>query len=51
MHVTNYLFLAVIIAHSYIAFPTPTADFTIFITWADLTPLYLWLALLLLSSG
>lgn len=42
---TNYLFLAVIIAHRYIAFPTPIVDFAIFVTWADLTPLSLWLAL------
>ena len=42
---TNYLFLAVIIAHTYIAFPTPIVYFAIFVTWADLTPLSLWLAL------
>lgn len=42
--VTNYLFLAVIVAHRYTAFPTPTTDFTILVTWADLTPLSLLLA-------
>ncbi|MEQ2157590.1 hypothetical protein GOODEAATRI_003309 [Goodea atripinnis] len=36
--VADYLFLAQIIADMYIAFPTPTADLTVFVSWADLIP-------------
>ena len=43
--VADYFFLAVIIAHRYTAFPTLTVDLTVFVTWADLTPLSLRLAL------